>query len=354
MPVPAPETETENESLGDLARRLVAADTGGWSPDGVRALVAGLGWTWSGTPDDPVVHTGRPSGDARLRPVGRYEERYVGGESYVELAVPVASAAPDAAAQAAAFRTVREELTAALGKPSILGSHGDLGPFYDSGPHWGAPFTRWRGRPDTLELRAGKAGPELVLQPTGPAENWFWRQGIGEEYAISGFFGSNQDQANVGLGFPGGWKARSWDTVTGTLGSFLGALPAETTALGIRIGMPFYGRTDSGAPILFEVTCGDRLSIGCFAPDGVDPAALGWGTVAEHPATASVFDDDDPVWRVDGGGPGDPKGTALAELMVATARAVGVSEPTDLIVGGEAEYVDGYHVTYYGLGLPTG
>lgn len=31
-----------------------------------------------------------------------------------------------------------------------------------------------------------------------------------------------------------------------------------------------------------------------------------------------------------------------------------MSEPTDLIVGGEAEYVDGYDVTYYGLGLPTG
>lgn len=39
---------------------------------------------------------------------------------------------------------------------------------------------------------------------------------------------------------------------------------------------------------------------------------------------------------------------------MATARAVGVSDPTGPVVGGEAEYVDGYHVTYYGLGLPTG
>ncbi|MGW7052648.1 hypothetical protein [Streptomyces sp. NPDC054887] len=343
------------ESIAELARRLVAADAGGWTPDGVRAFAAELGWAWNGTPDKPVLTTGRASGDARLRPVGKYEERYVCGESYVELAVPVATAAPDAAAQAAAFRAAKEELTAALGKPSILGSHGDLGPFYDSGPLWGAPFLRWRGRPDTLELRAGKSGPELVLQPTDPAENWFWRQGIGEEHSISGFFGSNnRDQANVGLGFPGGWTARSWDTVIRSLGQFLGTLPAETTALGIGIGMPVYGRNSHGAPLLFEVTCNDRLSIGCFAPDDIDPAALGWGTVAQHPGTASVFRDDDPVWRVDAGGPGEPKGRALAEMLVATARAVGVSDPTDLIVGGEATYVDGYDVTYYGLGLPTG
>ncbi|MFH0517684.1 hypothetical protein ACHBTE_10945 [Streptomyces sp. M41] len=320
----------------------------------MRALAAELGWAWSGTPDSPVLVTGRSSGDARLRPVGRYEERYVGGESYVELAVPLATVAADDAAQAAAFRAVNEELTAALGEPSVLGSHGDIGPFYDSGQLWGAPFMRWRGRPDTLELRAGKAGPELVLQPTDPAENWFWRQGIGEEQSISGYFGSNRDRANAGLGFPGGWTARSWETVTRSLSDFLGALPAETTALGIGIGMPLYGRTGSGAPILFDVTCRDRLSIGCFAPDDVDPAALGWGTVAQHPSTASVWSDDDPVWRVDAGGPGEPKGRALAEMLVATARAVGVSEPADLIVGGEAEYVDDYHVTFYGLGLRTG
>ncbi|MEU1314534.1 hypothetical protein [Streptomyces tibetensis] len=345
---------TDEQTLADLARRLRAVDTGGWSPEGVQAMADGLGWTRGGTADHPFLVTGRSAGDARLRPVGRYEERYVHGESYVELAVPVATAAPDAAAQAAAFRAAREELTEALGRPSVMGSHGEMGPFYDSGAFWGAPFLRWRGSTDTLELRAGKAGPELVLQPTAPAENWFWRQGHGEEHAISGFFGSNRDPANAGLGFPGGWTARSWETVTRSLGDFLGALPAEAVALGVGFGMPFYGRARGSAPLLFDVTCGERLSIGCFTPDGVDAASLGWGTVAEHPGTASVWSDDDPVWRVDAGGPGEPEGRALAEMLVATARAAGVSEPADLILGGEAEYVDGYHVTYYGPGLPTG
>ncbi|MEU5390950.1 hypothetical protein ACFYQT_09595 [Streptomyces tibetensis] len=345
---------TDEQTLADLARRLRAVDTGGWSPEGVQAMADGLGWARGGTADHPFLVTGRSAGDARLRPVGRYEERYVHGESYVELAVPVTTAAPDAAAQAAAFRAAREELTEALGRPSVMGSHGEMGPFYDSGAFWGAPFLRWRDSTDTLELRAGKAGPELVLQPTAPAENWFWRQGHGEEHAISGFFGSNRDPANAGLGFPGGWTARSWETVTRSLGDFLGALPAEAVALGVGFGMPFYGRARGSAPLLFDVTCGERLSIGCFTPDGVDAASLGWGTVAEHPGTASVWSDDDPVWRVDAGGPGEPKGRALAEMLVATARAAGVSEPADLILGGEAEYVDGYHVTYYGLGLPTG
>ncbi|MEU0221299.1 hypothetical protein ABZ281_42535 [Streptomyces sp. NPDC006265] len=266
----------------------------------------------------------------------------------------MATAAPDAPAQATAFRAACEELTSALGRPSVMGSHGDMGPFYDSGPLWGAPFLRWRGSPDTMELRAGKAGAEPVRQPTDPAENWFWRQGHGEEHALSGFFGSNRDPANDGLGFPGGWTARSWETVTRSLGDFLGALPAGADALGVGLGTPFYGRTGGGAPLLFDVACGDRLSIGCFAPEGIDAASFGWGTVAEHPATASVWRDDDPVWRVDAGGPGEPKGRALAEMLVATAGAAGMSEPAGLIVGGEAECVDGYHVRCYGLGLPTG
>ncbi|MFC8952778.1 hypothetical protein ACFT8P_09035 [Streptomyces sp. NPDC057101] len=341
-------------STGELALRLVAADTDGWTPEGVKAAGAELGWVWKEGAHGPVLVTGRAAGDARPRPVGEYEKRYVHGESYVEIAVPLATPAPDAAAQAAAFRAAKDEVTAVLGDPSVMGSHGDMGPFYDSEPDWGAPFLRWRGRANTLELRAGKAGPELVLQPTDPAENWFWRQGVGEEHSISGFFGSNRDEANIGLGFPGGWTARSWETVTRSLGDFLGALPAEATALGVRFAMPFYGRNSRSAPLLFEVVCGDRLSIGCFVPDDVDAAALGWGTVAEHPGTAAVFADDDPKWRVDAGGPGEPKGRALAEMLVATARAAGVSEPTDLIVGGEACYVDGYSLTFYGLGLPTG
>ncbi|UKY53541.1 hypothetical protein [Streptomyces inhibens] len=344
------------DSVAELAGRLTGADAGGWTPEGVRALVAGLGWTWSDAASGPVIGTGRAAGDARLRPVGAMEQRYADGEAYLELSVPVGLAEPDADSQAAAFRAVRDELTVALGAASIMGVYGSLGPFYDSGPLWGTPFLRWRDRPNTLELRAGKAGPELILQPTDPVENWFWRQGIGEEHSITGFFGSRNDPANGGLGFPGGWDARSWETVTGALADFLGTLPAETTALGTSVSMPIYGHLpEGGAPILFDVSCRDRLSLGCFAPDDIDPSALGWGTADNHPGTRNVWpDDDDPQWRIDAGGPGEPSGRALAETLVATARAVGVRTPADLIVGGEASYMDAYHVRFYGLGLKTG
>ncbi|WP_433455063.1 hypothetical protein ACQPXS_43955 [Streptomyces sp. CA-142005] len=330
-----------NETHAHLARRLLTADADGWTETGTQALLAALGR------------------EGRLRAVGRFEEPYVNGEAYVELAVPVLRPADTAAAaQAAAFRAVSEELTAELGEASIMGVYGDLGPFYASGPAWGTPYLRWRGRPNTLELRAGADGPELVLQPTGPLENWFWRQGHGEEHAISGFFGSRNDPANIGLGHPGGWRARSWEAVTHSLADFLATLPAETTALGRPIGMPVYGRgAGPGAPLLFEISCDDRLVIGCFPPHDMDPRpeALGWGRMADHPATREVWDDDqDPRWRVDAGGPGQPRGHELAEMLVATARAAGVRQPEDLVIGGEAEYMGPYHVTFYGLGLPTG
>ncbi|MEU2062546.1 hypothetical protein [Streptomyces sp. NPDC013455] len=330
-----------NETYAHTARRLLEADTDGWTETGARALLAAIGR------------------EARLRPVGRFEEPYVNGEAYVELAVPLSPpSGTGAAAQAAAFRAVKDELTAALGEASIMGVYGDLGPFYDSGPLWGTPYLRWRGRPNTLELRAGESGPELVLQPTGPVEDWFWRQGHGEERAISGFFGSTTDPANAGLGHPGGWRARSWETVTGSLADFLSTLPAETTALGHSIGMPVYGRgAGPGAPLLFEISCADRLVIGCFPPHDMDPRPqdLGWGRMADHPATRETWDDaDDPRWRVDAGGPGEPQGRELARMLVATARAAGVRQPEDLVIGGEAAYMGRYHVTFYGLGLPTG
>ncbi|MET8807430.1 hypothetical protein [Streptomyces sp. NPDC004546] len=97
--------------------------------------------------------------------------------------------------------------------------------------------------------------------------------------------------------------------------------------------------------------------IGCFPPHDMDPRpeTLGWGRMADHPATREVWDDgQDPRWRVDAGGPGQPRGHELAEMLVATARAAGVRQPEDLVIGGEAEYMGPYHVTFYGLGLPTG
>ncbi|MEU0939423.1 hypothetical protein [Embleya sp. NPDC005971] len=340
-----------------LARRLLDAPTGGWSRQGVQALVAALGWTWSGAADAAPTGTDLPSGSARLRPVGRFEKDFTSGEDYVELAVPLALPAPDPAAQALAFRQAAEQVADALGEASIMGVYGGLGPYYDGGARWGTPYRRWRGDPDTLELRAGRAGPELVLLPTEPVENWFWRQGHGEPGAITGFFGHRRVAANGGLGLPGGWYARDWEQLTDVLADFLGSLPAETTALDVGLALNVYGRVpgENGAPMLFDLVCRDRLVIGSFPPAGVDAHALGWGSAEEHPGTRAWWPSDaEPPARHDAGGPGEVAARATAELLVATARAAGVPGPEDLIIGGEGERVGAFDVKFYGLGLHSG
>ncbi|MGV9269105.1 hypothetical protein ACWDRR_31070 [Kitasatospora sp. NPDC003701] len=336
------------EPLADLARRLDGARTGRWTEEGARALVHDLGLRW-----EHVTDPASPDGP-RLRPVGPSERRYVDEEAYLELAVTVPGAGPDAAGQARAFGRARSELTGALGEASIIGSYGRLGPYYGSTPAWGSPFLRWRGERDTLELRAGRQGPELVLEPTAPLENWYGSLGHGEEDAIGGFIGSRSGPSTAGLSLPGRWSARSWETLTGSLATFLATLPAEFAALGIAKIMRLYGRVGGEAPRLFDIDADSRLMLASFADSDIGPASFGWGTVADHPGTKETWADSyEPRWRRDAGGPGEPAGRELAEMVVATARAQGVASVDDLLLGGEAEDIGPYTVRFYGLGLTT-
>lgn len=191
-----------------------------------------------------------------------------------------------------------------------------------------------------------------MLRPTDPAENWFVRQGNGEEHAISGFFGFRPDASNGGLTFPGGWKARSWETVTRALADFLTTLPAETSALRTPMWMPIYGRIEGkGAPILFDVDCGDRLMLACFAGEDVDASALGWGTSADHPKTGRPWPDTrHPRLRIDAGGPRALRpGAGRDDRGDGPCHGCGL--PEDLLIGAEAGEVGAYRVTFYGLGL---
>ncbi|UZJ32729.1 hypothetical protein [Streptomyces endophytica] len=354
------------EPLAELARRLRAADTGGWTEDGARALVESLGRRW----DEVMGQTSASgagardaeAGELRLRPVGPAEERYVEKETYLELVASLTTTAPRADAapepdpvrQAEIFRAAKDELFDELGEPSAIGSYGSTGPYHAPTPAWGAPFLRWRGKQDTLELRAGRRGPELVLAPTAPGENWLWSLGHGEEHAISGYFGSRPGPANAGLSLPGRWSVRSWETLTDALAAFFTTLPAEFAALGIARVIPVYGRLGGSAPILFDIDADDRLMLASYAERDIDPASFGWGTVAEHPESRETWQNAyDPEWRFDAGGPGEPRGRALAEMVVATARAEGVASPEDLLIGGEGEDIRPYTVRFYGLGLAT-
>ncbi|MEU1786557.1 hypothetical protein ABZ553_11915 [Streptomyces sparsogenes] len=254
------------ERLVETARGLREADTGGWRESALRALVSSFGWRWRQAAGD--------AGEAWLRPTGRYESPFAhDGEEFVGLHVPVELVEGGAAAKAESFRRAAEALTEAFGRASIMGAYGGLGPFYESTPQWGSPFLRWRGKPDTLELRAGERGPELLLQPTDPVENWFWRQGHGEDFALGGFFGSLPVPANGGLGLPGYWRTDDWDVYTTALSDFLGSLPAATSALGIELDLGIHADVPGTyGPVVFHISSGERLEI-AHGPGlaGLDP-----------------------------------------------------------------------------------
>ncbi|MFH8370947.1 hypothetical protein [Streptomyces sp. NPDC018031] len=344
----------------DVARRLRRADTGGWGETALRAAVTGLGWEWRDGDAGPrlvtgLVPDGSGAGAARLRPVGRFERDYArGGQEYVGLYVPVALPDGGAAAKAAAFRAAAEALTEEFGPASVMGVYGDPGPFYDSAPFWGSPFLRWRGRDDTLELHPGQHGPELLLQPTDPVEDWFWRQGHGEAHAVGGFFGSRRDPANAGLGFPGRWRTGDWDVFAVALGDFLHTLPAETSALGIKLDFGLHALVPgTHGPVLFHLACGERLEIAYdtepLGPGVTDPATFGWIPAASRPAALDHWID--VPYHSGDFGIGETDGARLAGMMVATLRDLGVASPKDLSLSDHAQQVGDYHVSYYGLTL---
>ncbi|MGX1810986.1 hypothetical protein ACWIGI_35150 [Nocardia sp. NPDC055321] len=344
----------------DLARQLRGAETGGWRAEPLRRLVEGLGWQWQETADGVQLIGGvgpdnLPQWAPRLRRVDRFEKDFVhDGEDYVGLYVPIAVPEDGAAGKAAAFRAAGEALTREFGTAPIMGVYGGLGPFYDSAPRWGSPFRRWRQQADTLELRAGEHGPELLLQPTDPAENWFWRQGHGENYAVSGFFGSNLDPANAGLGFPGGWRTDDWDVFRHTLTDFLWNLPAETHALDIELDFGFHALVPGTlGPIVLHIACGDRLEVAYdtedLGADIPDPVALGWIPESTRPAALEHWTES--LYHSGDFGIGEVNGPELARMMVDTLRGLGVASPHDLSLSDHAQSVAGYRVDYYGLTL---
>lgn len=294
----------------------------------------------------------------RLCPTGRFEKDYAhGGEEYVGLHVPIAFSGDGPADKARAFRAAAAVLTEEFGDAPIMGVYGDPGPFYNPPPLWGSPFLRWRDQDNSLELHAGEHGPELLLQPTGPVENWFWRQGHGENYALGGFFGTRRDPANAGLGIPGGRRTEDWDVFTITLGNFLRTLPAETHALGIELGLGIHARVPgTHGPILFLLSCRDRLEIaydteplGELDENVPDPLTFGW---TPYPSGAAVVDNwFDATHHSGSFGIGEVDGRALATMLVDTLRALGVSSPKDLGLADHSQRVGDYYVHYYGLTL---
>ncbi|MGI5170085.1 hypothetical protein ACQEU3_37610 [Spirillospora sp. CA-253888] len=338
------------QQLAELATWMRDASPGGWAADEVRTLLQGRGWELDGT----GVRTGLPAGDARLVSAGRRDEA-----STVGLVVPLGTAADSSVlAQTTHFRRVAEEVVGVLGPAAILGSHGDVGPFYEAvGPAWGSPYLRWRyhgGEGHSVELRAGRQGPELALMATAPLENWFWKTEWGVFPAPTGYLGiRNTDPSLAGFGWPGGCRAEDWKGFEEALASWLGALAAEKHALGIRFSPFFFG---GGTAFLHLDVGRDQVRASAFIQNSVDAAALGW---TRAPDDDCPFDDRT-EWEVTSGGVGETDGAALARAIVAACRASGGTTPTEfLTIGGEGTDAttaagDRYDLTFYQLGLPVG
>lgn len=349
-----PDIALDDDTLVELAERLRGAETGGWTEEGMRGLAAALGWEPAGDGAPNRLHTDLPTGGARLHPVDGLVETYTSGERYLGLYVPVALVDGGAAAKADAFAGTARALTAKLGTAPIMGSYGDLGPFYDPTAPWGAPFLRWRGHPDSLELRAGDDGPELLLHPSDPVENWHWRQGHGEPHALSGFFGTRPDPANAYLGIPGGWTTDDWDTFTSALGGFLNCLAAETRALDIELSLGIHGLIPGTyGPRVFDIESAHTLELAFYEEyvdiSALDMAALGWTPVTE--ASAAMEHLFDVSHHTGASAPGEADGSALARTLVETAKALGIPSPRNLSLLDHCQSVAGYHVNYYGLTL---
>lgn len=352
------------DQLSDLARWMRGVPPDGWLLSELRDLLGARGWELGDGPGH-VVRTGLTTGDGRLMPVDSLIERFTTAfESVIGLAVPVGVADPSVVAQAECFRQAASSLTEVLGPATVLGTHSAHGPFYVAGPAWGNPYLRWR-RPapgDTIELRAGVRGPELVLQPTAPAEYWLLKQQWGT-FPISGILAelSTNDPASkqaylahghtlAGLETPGMLAAANWEDFERGLADMLSTVSAEQHAL--RMGFaPVIG---SRQGFSFDVNpSNDRVVIAGFVPGSVDAVTLGWIAAAEVPD--DPYGTGGPEWRLVGAGIGETDGAALARTVVETARACGLATPDDLeIMDGNSERSrDGinYWYRYYGLGL---
>lgn len=342
--------------MGVLARDMTDRPVGLlWSEADMRRLISGLGWQWSGESGAPArVVTGLPGGDAMLVPVGpRERERH--RQEYLELVVPLSHPAPDPRAQAEEFRRVADAVRSVLGDATYAGSYGSTGPCgrHVGGPLWGSPFLRWRMDDVTLELRAHGAGPQFVLQPSEVWESWYALGGRG--------FVGILENSGAPLEHPRWELAGDWDTLRISIGAFLRTLPAVTVATGISQSLSLYGRVGSDSPIMFDIVCDGRLYLGYCeykveeAARGENAAKLGW-TRREllPPGHIRPADDGKPPWRIDAGGPGEVQASEMASLIVRTAQAAGVTEATDLIIGGEGEYRRPYQLHFAGLSMGTG
>ncbi|MDN3240394.1 hypothetical protein [Glycomyces tritici] len=319
---------------------------------GMRQLAAELGFAPDSTVPWPRRADGMLQGVVCTALVDGEARPWTVHQDHRGVVVPLSRITADAPGHAAEYCRTAVALQRVLGSPDYFGTYAND----DAGRSWGTPHMRWREKYATVELRAGASGPELVSDFTD-----LWEEDYREamQRNPTGFIGANGGDALLHV--PAA-TARDLGEFTESLAALLSCLPAETTALGVTLGLGLFGRVRQGfSPLLFDIRSGGHLHVGYFAPDGVAAAAsgeaaaqLGW-----RPTRPAAFRDSarpahfDAPWHFDGGAPGATRAREAADLIVRTAVAAGVESVEDLALGGEAEQQGHHYFRYPGLRLKT-
>ncbi|MEU6860140.1 hypothetical protein AB0B28_14855 [Glycomyces sp. NPDC046736] len=327
------------------------------SEAGLRELAADLRLGVPDQFDGPRDSSGRPSGIVCTAPVDGAQRPWTVRFDLGGVSIPLSRIEGDAGVQAAEFARAAKSVEAALRTPDYFGAY--RGTFL-GGDRWGAPYMRWRGKYTTTELAASPTGPVLSIDYT---EMWEEDYRDAMSRRPSGFIGSRSWDD---LLYAPSATAGDWVEFTEALAALLSHLPAETSALGVAFTLCLYGRLTfadgtKDAPIMFDIRCGERLHLGYYAHPRADPAGsakaapgLGWSpTPADLEGSAPEVKFFDNPWYFDGGGPADTRAREAAELLVRTAKAAGVRQVGDLLLGEEAHHQQNAYYRFPGLRLGT-
>lgn len=347
------------EALVRLASKLRGIKGCGWGEPGVREWVAQLDWPWLDDAKGPTFRTGLSTGDATTRYISRSP---VAGEpdGHHGIYVPVSHSEESVAAKVADFQWASSVLSGKFGKSSLLGSYGREIPFAGTSSSWGNPFRRWRGEPNSLELRGTEFGVELILCSTAMIEDWQHARSSN----LEGFFGSRRAPDNVGLLVIGTQVNETWASFQESLERFLTPLAAELNALEVTPSIAISGGNPSGDDVYIEIQLREgKLQLGAEVddrrPDETSRLSdiftkLGWLPVENPPGS---LEHPYEAFTTAGFAPGEVDGSKLSRLIVDTLLAIGVpsvGRPT-LFLADFSPYLGdpelGYYTEWHGLNL---